>query len=310
MTRHFRTGLGVMFLSVVAAVDVCGGAEPIRALSLTTATEQVAPPVVTFSGGLLSVSAKNADIRALVESISAKSGVEIVLDKAIAGQVTIELKDRSFEEALKLALKDVVAGGFSSEFVKMSPQAGGLDIRKVVIAPKAPETAKDPSRVLRIDRITVQDAPGKEVVFAKRGNGPDEIPLPEREIEGYVYRGGFHQLRVGEDGSLYLFGGSPTHLFVFDAMGRQKAIPWPKGNYPFQDIDHEGNAYFMSNRAASRTNSVNVLMLGPEGKEIVKVAVPPQDTEFPLDLAIDDAARNRFRSTMTMQWQFLILTQG
>lgn len=245
----------------------------------------VPAPVVKSSGGLLSISAKDVDVRALIAQVAAESGVEIVLDKSIAGQVTADFKELGFEEALKRLLRDIVAGGVSSEFIKKSNASGEFDLRKVVIAPKRPETATDPSRVLRIDKITVQDAVGKEVVFAKRGHGPGEIPL-EGNVTGTPYRAGFRRLRVSEDGTIYLFGGAMFKAFLFDGDGKPKgALSFPSG-YGYNEIDHEGNIYLMGDAFAGPPIPVRVLR--PDGKEIASITVPPTKTYSSWPLEIDD----------------------
>lgn len=102
--------------------------------SARTAVKAPDSPVVKYSAGLLSVAAKDADIRKLVEEVEAKSGVEIILDKTIAGKITVDFADVAFEEGLKNVLKDVVEGGFASEYARKNNEKGQLALTKVTIA--------------------------------------------------------------------------------------------------------------------------------------------------------------------------------
>lgn len=67
-----------------------------------TVTSQIE---VDFANGLLSVTARDADVRIVVEAIAAKSGVEIVLDKSITGKATVEFKNINIEEGSKRSSK-------------------------------------------------------------------------------------------------------------------------------------------------------------------------------------------------------------
>lgn len=287
MKRHFKAGLGVMFLSVVSTASMGIGADTFSSPTLATTTEKATPPAVAFSGGLLSVTAKHADIPALIESISVKSGVEIVLDKSITGKVTIDFKEVKFEEGLKKILSGVVEGGFSSEYVKKNNESGQLSLSKVQIVRIGKEALKAKDAISITD-VTVQDAVGKEVVYAKWGDGKDEIQPKSTEILGKTYRNGFANFRVDDQGNLYLLSWAHQKVFIYDAEGRQrKSVDFNFEGSGF-DVDHEGNIYiFDPNRFGSR-NTGKVLVYNSDGKLLDAVTISPQHALFTPQAVIED----------------------
>lgn len=131
--RLARSAAGFLVLACFWNVCVAKAAvaeEP----SARTAVKAPDSPVVKYSAGLLSVAAKGVDIRKLVDEIAVKTGVEIVLDKTITGKTTIDFADVEFEQGLKNVLKDVVEGGFASEYARKNNEKGQLAPTKVTIA--------------------------------------------------------------------------------------------------------------------------------------------------------------------------------
>ncbi len=255
------------------------------------ATDQERPRLeVNFTEGLLSVITENADIRRLIEAISEKSMVEISLDKTITGKVTVEFKDIKFEDGLKQILKDVVGGGFATEYVKKGGTKDQFDIQRVVIARQGKgDVGVKEDEVLRISEISVQKADGKEVVFVKWGTGENQIPLMTETINGVEYRKGFATLRVGEDGTLYFINWAHQKIYIYDKEGN------PKVTIPFQlqgshfDVDHEGNIYIMNaNDGGAPWNRGMVLIFNPQGKQIGTVTIPLSQALFTRSSVIDD----------------------
>ena len=115
--------------------SLCLAKDEVPAQPAATSSERTQrAPEVHFSDGLLSVVARDVDIRSLMETIALKSGVEIVLDKTITGKTTVDFADVEFEEGLKNVLKDVVEGGFASEYARKNNEKGQLALTKVTIA--------------------------------------------------------------------------------------------------------------------------------------------------------------------------------
>lgn len=242
---------------------------------------------VSFAQGLLSVTATDADIRTLVETIAARSGVEIVLDKSITGKANVEFKDVKFEEGLKRVLKDVVEGGFASEYVKKNDEKGQLALSKVTIV-RIGKGARDLKDMLYISDITVQDAIGKEVAFAKWGSGTGEIPLMINKINGIEYRGGFAMMRVGEDGSLYFVHWGHNKIYVYGKDVNLKNIISFSGRFSQFDVDHEGNIYLMDATDVGAGNTGLVIIFNQEGKQIGTVTIPRDQVRFSRSAVIDD----------------------
>lgn len=58
------------------------------------------PPVVTMDSGLLSVSAKNCDIKKLLDAISSQSGINIITSPNVNGKVSVQLSNVPVEDGL------------------------------------------------------------------------------------------------------------------------------------------------------------------------------------------------------------------
>lgn len=145
-------------------------AEPQPPVAPSAAPEVPAPPQVTFADGLLSVSAKDADVRALVERIAAKSGVAIDLDKSITGKATVDFKGVEFEEGLKNVLKDVVEGGFASEYARKNNEKGQLALTKVTIARVGGQGQTDGRNAPKVETYSPEI-----IVEGGWGEGPGEF---------------------------------------------------------------------------------------------------------------------------------------
>lgn len=138
------------FCSLCVCSSVARAETPVT--SQETITRAVAPPpVVEYSDGLLSVRAMDADVREVVEAIAAKSGIEIILDKTIAGKVTVDFTGVDFEEGLKNVLKDVVEGGFASEYARKSNEKGQLALTKVTIARVGSQGQTDGGEIPKVE---------------------------------------------------------------------------------------------------------------------------------------------------------------
>lgn len=271
---------------------LCGSSASVASedgvLAIPPASEIKPPAIsVSYSRGLLSASAKDANIRALVETIAAKSGVEIVLDKRVNGTVTIEIKEVKFEDGLKNILNGVVAGGYATEYLKKNDDKGQVALRKVTIA-RVGKKATELKDMLYISDITVQDAIGKEVVFAKWGDGAGEIPLMVNDIDGRTVRVGFYMLRVGEDGALYFVHLGHNRVYVYDKDGIQKHSISFSGRISNIDVDHEGKIYLIEASEGSQDDIGKVLILDQEGKKIDQITIPRDKALFTGNVVIDD----------------------
>jgi len=239
----------------------------------------------------LSVTAKDADIRVLVETISAKSGVEIVLDKTITGKVTVEFPGMKFEEGLKRALRDIVEGGFAAEYVKKNNEQGEPTIRKVTIA-RVGKEASERKDMLRITEITVQEVTGKEIVFAKWGDGENEIALKTSMLNCIMVRQGFSRMRVGDDGTIYFASWPHQKVFVYDKDGNpKKPIEFSLQGHGF-DVDHEGNVYvFLDNFSGGREGG-QIQVYGSDGSLRDKFKISKSQLNFTEDAVIEDGVMN------------------
>lgn len=280
-------GRTALVLLVYMAAPVAR-AEPVAPGPEARRGEAAATPVVEYSAGLLSVTAKGIDVRAVVEAIAAKSGVEIVLDKAIAGKVTVDFKGLKFEEGLKAILKEVVEGGFSSEYVKGNTEKSQLELRKVTIVRLGEKDllAKD---AVRLTDITVQDAVGKEVVFAKWGTGENEIPLLTQEYQGKTYRKGFAWMRVDDQGNIYFINWAIPRLFIYDKDGKaKKPLDFNFSGSRF-DVDHEGNIYLYDPNRGGHNNTGRVVVFSKDGNRLDDLTISRSEATFTPFAVVQDA---------------------
>ncbi len=100
------------------------------------------PPVmqVTYANKLLSVTAKDADVRGLIKTIGARAGFPVNLDPSVTGKVTLEFKDLAVNEGIMKVLSSVGQKNLATEFSR-KPGAGkdDLQIERLSVVRKAPE---------------------------------------------------------------------------------------------------------------------------------------------------------------------------
>lgn len=266
---------------------------------------------VKFENGLLSVRAENADVSRLMEIVAAKSGIEIVLDKSIQGKTTVEFREMRVDAGLKTILKVLDGGGYAAEYQKKEGSNNQLDLQKVVIARQGKGRASE-GEVLRVSEITVQYAEGHEVVFAKWGNGTNEVPLREEKLEGVRIRSGFARLRVGDDGTFYFVNWADKRIYVYDKDGnRRKPIDISIMGHGF-DVDHEGNVYpFLDNKTGGSDKGV-VLVYNSVGKLRDTVTIPKAVAVFGSMAVIEDGILRdpQYSSAVTDLRRYLVDRDG
>jgi type IV pilus assembly protein PilQ len=113
---------------------------------ITTATPRTVPVLVTpatpqtFNGELVNFDLKDTDIKDFFRLIGDISGLNIVLDNNVAGNVTLQLKTLPWDQALDIVLKNYNLGGV-------------LDGNVLRIATRATLTAEDAQRKAAADAI-------------------------------------------------------------------------------------------------------------------------------------------------------------
>jgi len=100
MKRLLEVVFCSVFLSVVSMAGVGASAETSPSQPAATNAENTGPPVVSYSGGLLSVTAKNAEIREVLTKIGAAVNAEARISEEISGKVTISFQNLGLEEGL------------------------------------------------------------------------------------------------------------------------------------------------------------------------------------------------------------------
>lgn len=134
--RAVQTLILVVLLSIAQA----GGA----AVSSTPAAVQGAPAVtvsaagvekLTLENGLLALTAKDADLRALLETVGSKLEATFHVDRAVQGRVSVSFEGKTLKEALELILGRIGSGNFLTGY------DAGQRVKEVWILPKGTDAA-------------------------------------------------------------------------------------------------------------------------------------------------------------------------
>jgi type IV pilus assembly protein PilQ len=101
-----------------AAVAVAPPAPPVQAAGQITTGNPTTVPVIitpptpqTFNGELVSLDLKDTDIKDFFRLIADISGLNIFLDDNVAGNLTIQLKELPWDQALQVVMKNKNLGG-------------------------------------------------------------------------------------------------------------------------------------------------------------------------------------------------------
>jgi len=207
---------------------------------------------VDLDGVLLSVSARDVDLRRLLHLISEKSNVPFDLGDGVGGTVSVEFAALDFEEGVARVLGVVPRGGFVTEFKQRSRVDGALNLERVAIARQAalPGAQFLPKEnFLSINVMSVGEIAGREVLFVPWGDGVGEIPIITELADGRACRAGFDRLRVGEDGTFYFVGWAHQKLWVYSSSGELRKtidLTVPRFHGDTFDVDREGNVFVLT----------------------------------------------------------------
>jgi len=79
-----------------------------------------------YDGGLLTLKAEKADLRAVLQAVGGASGVEVAIQEGIAGTVTLRLETAGLEEAIRKIVEAGNGGGYGAEFEGQAGAAAKL----------------------------------------------------------------------------------------------------------------------------------------------------------------------------------------